>query len=165
MIIGAISLLIYLGIKKNNAPINLPKYLRWFDNADLYVGRDVSTYLKVIFSGWWSRYTWLAFRNPTNYFNYVYLGFVFKESFVYIKHNSEEDKIGDTSKEGFRHIELVNGDGKRYYEYYYIKKYWFNPKVCFRFRMGWKIKDNKNKEKDAVQYCLVIAPYKEYTGV
>jgi hypothetical protein len=50
----------------NIAP--LPTYLKWFDNADQYVGRDTSTYEQVVKSDWFNRYVWLAYRNPINAF-------------------------------------------------------------------------------------------------
>lgn len=165
MILGAILLLIFLPISHNRYPITLPFLLRWFDCADFYVGRDTSTYRKVVSLGWFSRYTWLAFRNPMNYFDYQYLGLKIKKPIQYLLYNPEESKVDNNKKEGLRHIELLNGDNKQYFEYFYIKKIPFWPTKCIRFRMGWKIKDNDHKEYDILQFCLVFNPFHPYTGV
>lgn len=129
----------------------LPVILRWFDNADLYIDRDTSTYLNVIKSGWFNRYCWLAFRNPCNYFGYKILGF--KSNF-----SIPRSPVGDSAGyvPGLFYIEHSG-----YYEYYYIKK-WSATK-CFRFRMGWKL--SNTDAGDWVQRVFVIQPYKSYTGV
>ena len=147
-VIGWVILLPTCLLSKEN---QLPSYLKWFDNADLYLGRDASTYLSVVSSGWWSRYVWLAFRNPCNYFGYKVLGFIASFS---VPRSSVGDSAGDVP--GLFHIEQSG-----YYEYYYIKK-WSSTK-CFRFRMGWKLSDTKSG--DWVERVFVIQPYKSYTGV
>ncbi len=160
MLLGMIVLLPYLPFSNSK---QLPYLLRWFDCADFYVGRDTGTYEGVVALGWWARYTWLAFRNPMNYFDYQYLGLHISTPIEYIRYNPEEDLIDNKNKEGLRYVEIVNGDGKTYYEYFYIKK--LSATKCFRFRMGWKIKDKDQYDGKVIQWCFVISPYYSYTGV
>lgn len=146
-IIGWFLLLPICYLSKSN---QLPHYLKWFDNADSYLGRDVTTYEVIISYGWFNRYLWLAFRNPCNYFGYKILGF---QATFSIPRSIVGDSINDIP--GFQNIETPP-----YYEYYYIKK-WSDTK-CFRFRMGWKLSDTK--PGDWVERVFVIQPYKSYSG-
>ncbi len=141
----------------------LPRLFRWWDNADLYTGRDTSVYRAVCAKGKWARYSWLVFRNPMNYFDYFYLGFVWTTTGVYVHYNPKNDDVGDGTRPGHRYIEVLLGN-ETYYEYYLIYKYPFAPHYCFRFRTGWKIGDNKNKKGSFTQWCLVLNPFMPYTG-
>lgn len=141
----------------------LPYLFRWFDCADFYVNRDTSTYIALVDSGSkWNRYTWLAFRNPINYFDYQYLGYKWTGQEVYTTYSSIEDTIGDGSFGGIRHIEVDSG----IYEYYYIKPYRIlNLSLCIRFRIGWKIKNMDNPTGKYSQWCLTFNPFQPYTGI
>jgi hypothetical protein len=160
-IIGAIILLPVCYLVKST---RLPYYLRWFDCADFYIGRDTSTYENIIKTGAWNRYTWLAWRNPTNYFEYVVLGVKVDYSLYLIETNDINGKVGDSTGDhaGYRYTEMALGD-KVIYEYSYIKKW--SDKTCLRFRMGYKIGSVKsNKLGSWIQQCLVLSPYKSYSG-
>jgi hypothetical protein len=165
-LVGAIILLIYLPFTSR---LQLPYLLKWFDCADFYIDRDVTTYLGVLAQGWWARYKWLAWRNPINYFEYIYLGIKVAPDHMYTVYNPEEEQVGDSTgdRPGLRYIELQQ-DNKTYYEYYYIVKYSLfanQEQKCFRFRLGWKISDKNNSIGSYIQHVLVVSPYKSYSGV
>lgn len=144
--------------KDTDRDYKLSKYIRFFDNADLYIDRDKSTYISIANEGFWSRYYWLAIRNPLNYFGYLYLGHQV-QSHLDDKTNGNF-AVGDTKDKcpGLLYNELDN-----IYEYYYIKK-WSENK-CLRFRMGWKISQPiLNPQGSYIQWVMVIQPYKDYAG-
>ena len=165
MLIGAIILpFVCPFISKDE--LQLPALFRWWDNADSYLNRDTSAYKTVCQAGWWSRYCYIAWRNPINYFDYLRMGLIWRGNEVYTTYNPDEDNIGDGFNQipGWRHIE-VNQNGKKYWEYYLIYVYPFNKKVCFRWRSGYKIKDKNNPTGTITQWCLVLSPWKEYDGL
>ncbi len=160
-VFGAFILLLYLpvhlklvkaGIKKS---IKLPYLLRWYDNADLYVDRNSSTYLAVFGSGYWNLYCWLAWRNPLNYFGYTILGII-------VPINLYNSNIGDGigQEPGFIQTEVVINE-KVYYEYYFIKK--LDTTHCIRIRIGYKL--NGKRKGDIAQWVFVISPYHSYNGI
>jgi hypothetical protein len=160
----------------------LPKILRWFDNADQYIGRDTSTYLAVRASGWFNNYCWLALRNPCNYFGYVVLGTLIKNSIPIIYENSTTffnntnpsslDSVGDVSYSGSQitDIELLPYN-EQIYEYYYVYRYkyissLFNTPLCLRVRIGYKIGDpNKLTIGEYIQQVFVVSPLHSFTGI
>lgn len=158
-LLGALLLLIYMPFAQSR--IQLPFMLRWFDCADLYSEFDRSpvTYLTTVLpNGWWTRYCWLAWRNPTNYFSYKYLSYkcTGKETYTILGNIDVGDSTGDMA--GFKYIIL--GD---IYEYSYIYKW--SSTTCFRFRMGYKIGNTENKPNSYIQGVFVISPYKSYSGL
>lgn len=170
MIAGWFILAILLLFIPNN-DTKLPALFRWFDNVDGYIGRDTSVFDAVCAQGWWARYCWMAWRNPINYFGYMYLGFQFTSGGKYLSVDPSQFNVGDTSQAGFRYIEYEQNDtsidaimlgGKIYYEYCYIKK-WSATK-CLRFRFGWKIVNNSNPIGSYCQWVFVFQPHKAYTG-
>lgn len=161
MIIGWLILPIIL-LFVSNTQYKLPALFRWWDCVDSYIGRDTSVYESICKKGYWARYTWLAFRNPINYFGYKVLGFQFDGTEMYFTYNPEEFDIGDTSKPGERKIELLKNE-KVYYEFYLIKK-WSQTK-CLRIRIGWKIKDNMNAIGSWCQWVFVFQFWKDYSGI
>lgn len=188
-LIGSIALLVYLPIHRKNNPIRqglpanvqmqLPKILRWFDNADIYpeIGRDYYTYTTIYMGSFWQHYTWLAWRNPINYFNYKYLGFRIPKSYKVIQRVQNPpsvNEIGDAHDciPGYYYVEIETDSGT-YYEYYYIFAYTSilgiyklaAPK-CFRFRMGWKLGQDKIFIQDEwVQDVFVISPVRSFRGL
>ena len=171
MLVGIIVLipLVALGYEIGKLPV----LFRWFDSADPFVGRNTEVIESVNTQGRKAIYNWLALRNPINYFNYKYLGFVWNNPEVktYTSYAESFDitkpfpDIGDSTGDapGFKYIE-VKQDGKTYYEYYYIKKY--NEKQCLRFRMGWKIGNPyQNNNGEIQQDVLVFQPLKSYSGI
>jgi len=136
----------------------LPTYLRWFDSADWYTGRDTEIIETISVEGFWTRYYWLAIRNPLNYFGYKVLGHKVIDNTKGIQ--SGTPNIGDTigHVSGYQYNTLDN-----IYEYYLIYKW--NRSKCLRFRMGWKISNGPdNKINSYIQWVMVIQPYKDYTG-
>ena len=171
-LVGAILLAVYLPIHREFYRDNLvnsmrlPSLLRWFDNADIYpeFKRDFTTYAKVFAGPLFTHYTWLAFRNPINYFSYKYMAMSWTGREQWIRYDIFEEDVGDAymDRPGLRYIEIEQ-DGKVFYEYYYIKR-WSATK-CFRFRMGWKVQDKRNGIGSKVQDVLVLSPYKSYAGI
>lgn len=160
MILGWLILpFVLLFVPKNQ--IRLPAVFKWFDSVDSYIGRDTSVYQSVCQQGYWARYTWIAFRNPINYVGYKVLGFQFNGTEMYYRYDPKQFDIGDTSREGFRSIEVMK-DKNFYYEYYWIKK-WSQTK-CLRIRIGWKIVNNLNPIGSWCQWVLVFQPWKDYSG-
>lgn len=148
-------------------PKPLPAFLRWFDNADQYIGRDTSVYFSVRDSGTANIYYWLAIRNPLNYFGYQVLGVTLSGTELQTLHTALDSiNVGDGTNdhEGLLYSEVKQED-KTYYEYYYIKKYAIFKQIkCFRFRLGHKFTEiSKNSEH--VQWCFIISPYHSYDGV
>jgi hypothetical protein len=138
----------------------LPTCLRWFDNADLYTGRDISVYKQVQETGLIYQYYWLALRNPLNYFGYFVLGYaVTQDLFDFNSNNNFE--VGDSQGKhaGFLYTELES-----IYEYYYIFKY--SSTHCFRFRMGHKIgRPDSNYKGSRIQYVFAVQPWKSFSGI
>lgn len=148
----------------------LPKYLKWFDNADYYVGRDYTAYTAVCESGWKARYIYLVWTNPTNYFGYVVLGFKISQSITFTESNQpistlQTTPVGDTTNPGYMHIEY-NIDNSVRYEYYYIKAYKiFGQERCFRMRIGHKLGlPTEMNIGDQIEQVFVISPFHSYTG-
>ena len=144
----------------------LPRIIRWFDNADQFIGRDTSTYQAVAESGWWNRYLWLAFRNPSNYFGYTVLGHKVKEKLSLVSYDADTaslpigDRVGENPGTEYT---VVNDAGTEVWQYHKIIK-WSDTK-CARFLIGWKIFDiEKNEVGSIIQWACTIQPYKDYTG-
>lgn len=150
--------------------IRLPNWLKWFDCADLYTDRDYSVYLEKYIGPTWDWYTWIAWRNPLNYFAYFNLGFILDKTTIVVKSEHPTDiAIGDATGQspGHFHIDLYQ-KGHNYYEYYSIIPYNFPGKgrVCFRFRMGWKLgRSSTWKDEEHVQWVFVISPVHSYDGI
>ncbi len=180
-IIGWVILLPILLVVKDN--LRLPVIFKWFDNADLWVGRNTETYEGIVKQGTWARYVWLAWRNPINYFGYAVMGYtVPAEGMPPVSEQIGVPGIGDHSKPGFYYIELtwiekhlifnplsvLNTNSltevevaKRIYEYYYVHQW--SADRCLRFRMGHKIGAiERNKPGSTMQYVSVIQPYKDF---
>lgn len=146
----------------------LPTYLKWFDGADQYIGRNTEVYDQVMASNIWTKYCWLCWRNPTNYFNYTVLGFKIKLRNIDWSNSYEEGdpEVGDSTGDHFGYFygQIQDFDGHVYYEYYTIIK-WSDTK-CFRFRMGHKLGQlDKMKDGEWVQDVFVIQPYRSYNGI
>ncbi len=184
-LIGIILLAIYLPIhfqlikRGLRSSVKLPIFLRWYDNADQYIGRDTSTYLQVFGSGLYNLYCWLAFRNPLNYFGYKVLGLqILDENTSGTEHQtlgvsdldqatlgalSVGDGYGDI--DGFRFTEITTS-GRTYYEYYWIKKFSFKGLLyCIRFRLGYKIKGIRFLEMNQYIQQVIVLQIKKYEGV
>jgi hypothetical protein len=135
----------------------LPRAVRYFDSADPFTGRDVSVITHVNTLGYWAKYTWLAWRNPCNYYGYMVSGYQFTGTESYTE--AEGLDVGDSTDDvpGFKHIELSTGP----YEYSYVKR--IGEAACFYFRMGHKIGDLKNMPGEYCQKVFNIS-YRSYSG-
>lgn len=156
-------LLVPLGIALSTEQQKLPYLFRWFDNADLYVGRDTSSYLAVIQRGFLYRWYWLSIRNPVDYFSYKYLSITLPQGQISVLPIGDSlFKVGDGDNEGLLAIEyLVNNE--IYYEYYFIKK--LTATKCFRFRMGWKFGvPSEIRSGEIVDEVFSCTPWHSYTG-
>lgn len=156
-----IGIVILYPFMKNAVIGHFPAYLRWFDSADTYVGRDVTTITLKNNESQWNKYWWVAIRNPINYFTYKYLSFDWKDVTILRLGNFN---VGDSRNKvpGICYTEVFS-DGDVYYEYYVIVK--FNENWCFRFRMGYKIGDPETNALGTIQQqVLVLQPVKSYTG-
>jgi len=156
----------------------LPRIFRYFDSADPFVGRDTSVIDSVSQLGWWAKYSWLAWRNPINYFEYTVLGFQFSAHFFAIL----TDSPPETSHDGIRIAEVGTSTGSVpgffqaeiqldkdiYYEYYWVYKYQLSvlKGKCFRFRIGHKIgHPRQNRQGSWCQHVLTINPFATYYGI
>lgn len=164
-LVGAIVVGIYLLIDPTCK--KLPTYLKWFDGADQYVGRNTDVYVRIMSDTMSVKYVWLCWRNPINYFSYSYLGFQvnLRDIDKTRSYEAGDPEVGDSTgdHEGLFYVEVVDFDSNVYYEYYYIKKW--TATTCFRFRCGWKIGSLAAlKDGEYVQDVLVCQPYKSYSG-
>lgn len=162
MIAGAILLLFVCLFMPNNR-IKLPYIFRFWDIVDGWIGRDTSVIQKIYAEGWWSRYTYCAWRNPVNYFDYFYLGLNWNGSEEYTLYDPAEDDINTGNQQGYRHIEVMQGD-KSYYEYCLVWVYPFAKPRCLYFRFGWKIVNKDNPAGSVSQWVLTINPFCTFTG-
>lgn len=125
-----------------------PAWLKWFDSADHWIGRNTETYDHVIAEGFWSRWAWLSLRNPCNYFGYTVLGFKVIDRISLIDHGVR----------GHMHWSTWNVDGKLYYEYD-MERPWSATK-CFRMRIGYKLGNiGSTNIGDWCQGVFRIQPY------
>lgn len=163
-LLGAIVLIPLCAVYKIG---QLPRAFRFFDSADPFVGRDTSvidcinaTPEKSPYfwkNGYITRYNWLAWRNPINYFSYKYLGYTFtgRESYDIIGSLDVGDSTG--KHEGLKIINLSTG----VYEYLYVKK--VGDKACIYLRMGWKIVNMQNRPGSFCQKVFTVS-YRSYSG-
>lgn len=167
MLLGIIMVAIAL-LFVSDTEYKFPRIFKWWDNADVWIGRDSRAYQAICAQGKWARYQWLVFRNPMNYFDYQYLGLHWNGHEIYTHYNPKDDDVGDDGRAGFRYIEVVQPCPcgceyfHTYYEYYWIYQYPFAKNVCFRYRLGWKIANNKNEKGTTSQWVFVISPWKSF---
>lgn len=181
---GSIILGIYFLI--NPVTIKLPLWLRWFDGADQYFGRDTSVYDAIMKESAWQKYIWLAWRNPLNYFGYKYLGINISDKVQIVLDsrtaNNSSLQVGDgvnkcsgtvyteiairDSIYGGWSQKLVRVNESKYFEYYKIVKYnFFGSTKCVRIRIGWKIGQDRPIQSGPCQWVFVISPFHSYDGV
>ena len=185
-LLGIVILPFVLVFLKRDA-LQLPKLFRFFDNYESYYMDHGSTALDGL-SGpnyyrernsidlendpWykivWYRYNWLALRNPTNYFQYMYLGAKINYS------NTEEYKyllkdLEGNEKKYWEHDIHIHGgvekitvrlkNGKFYFGYYKIIPYGKNGKGL-RIRVGHKIQEwPKLEKRPRTQWVFTINPF------
>ena len=132
----------------------LPKSVRWFDNHEIYfknkdldglAGPDYYREPRGIYPfgphKYWKllyyRYTWLAFRNPVNYFQYKVLGQPLEGEMV-LEETGTYEIDARYGQYGTHRATLKDFDGKVLaWEYYTVQPLFW--RFSLRFRMGWKI--------------------------
>lgn len=170
----------------------LPKFLRWFDvgdEIDKKYGLNGDLGYKVLFFGGfrvvekpWDiyrlRFTWLALRNPINYFQHNVLGIKSNTlvasgtetdiPYGILDHRDASPNVGDYPGQTFgtRHTTAILNNGRIIREYYKIWLWPFNSDKCIRIRIGYKLGDDPlNQPRDTIQWCFVIQPWKTYLGM
>lgn len=96
------------------------------------------------------RLTWLALRNPANYFQHNVLGVktsdlkqvIRFDNFIFSEGRKDDDlEVGDypSHYQGIRNQEVELKDGSKAWEYYIVKNYSFWKGRAFRARIGYKL--------------------------
>lgn len=157
---------------------SLPKAFRWWDNGETYfkpedepdgllgpiywrskrglLDQDKLSFGKL----WWERFNWLALRNPADYFGYK-IGLAVNKKLILAK-SAGNSNVGDHkwSARGRYWQVVINGDGKKYWEYYRVSKY---PLIeyALRIRWGWKIsRYAKHRDGRVIPFVFSITPFK-----
>lgn len=180
IIIVPIELLFHLKDTRTINCLDQRLFFKWFDNGDELdrkygLNGDIGYQNskgnpKTPFKLYLSRLTWLAFRNPVNYFQYNILGVKVKYLGEVILHDNyiqrlKQDnaflEVSDWSEAGKRKVETSTG----FWEYYIVYKYPFNHKKCFRARIGHKLGHFPLiQPRSTVQWVCAIQPWKDYRG-
>jgi hypothetical protein len=165
----------------------LPEAFRWFDNAEIPLklgaqddGLAGPKYYRVPYLNslpsfipysvrlFIVRYTWLALRNPINYFQHKTLGFHIEDSPISATITEEYNpkvgnKTGDVS--GSSYLE-VTYRGKIYWELYIVRQYKFLKDKCFRARIGYAIdKPSECTPGSYKRWVFTVTPFMKYEGV
>lgn len=156
---------------------SLPKWLKWFDNADEdgLIGdipnQERNKARGIDPTGYLAKLLWLGFRNNLNYFKYRVLGLktsdIVRYTAIVEKTDVPGEFVGDYRSGGIRFIEVELKNGARRYEYYIIWPYHlFNQSLCFRARFGWKLghPDEPNKQRPYYEWACTINPFCPYRG-
>ncbi len=169
-LLGMVVLAVVLPFIKREA-VQLPKFVRWFDNYESYylahnasdldglIGPDY--YLadnkidtSTAFKLFKARYNWLAIRNPLNYFQYMYLGAEVDEKPLLLT-VAPPLMLDIDAEGGSEYAQTIDG---KYYEYYYIIPYKRFPGKALRLRWGHKI-TSRRKLSGREQFVFVISPW------
>lgn len=149
----------------------LPKLFRWWDNHERYFegnksddGLSGPDYIRNTWAqpcGWLARFTWLALRNPANYFQYQVLGRIRHAQYDIIKAEGDLN-VGthEWNTRGYYYQEVLNGREKLWelYIVYPLYRQWH-----FRLRAGWKVGGafSKREPGDSLQWVFAITPFKK----
>jgi hypothetical protein len=115
------------------------------------------------FERWVNRWRWL-WRNSFYGFAFDVKGFTVEYCWDYSV-KGDEAVSNRPLHEGLVRRYFVNGDGdgKRYFQFYYVKKW--TPKRCIRINLGWKLW-GEITEGRKIQYVFSISPFNSWsTGV
>ena len=181
-LLGMVILLLVLPFVPTDREI-LPKMFRWFDNAEIPLGigsKDDGLAGPAYYRGPYLfslrklpypialfivRYTWLALRNPINYFQHKVVGVHITHLFTANLSKYDEgvgNKEGD--HEGTSYLE-INMDNKTIWELYIVKKYKWLPNKCFRLRIGWALdKPSECTIGSYKRWVFTITPFMSYEG-
>lgn len=143
----------------------LPRGLWWFQTPDNPLDGDIGWINEhrpynpeqSKFQRWVNRWRWL-WRNSFYGFGYSVKGFSVKPGFKY-------SAIGDEAVSnrpyhaGLVRRYLRNGDGKRYFQFYYVRAW--TKKRCIRVNLGWKLWGPMTEGR-RVQYVFSISPFNSW---
>ena len=131
--------------------VRLPSWAVWWDNP--YDGALGDT------RGWWanhcaqtsgktvdafgSMWTWLALRNPANYFSRQVVGCDVADCVIEVLAGQEKVEA-DQGLPRWQFLLATNSKGKTYYRLFMEFPYPFAPQHLFMLDMGWKIKLSHN---------------------
>lgn len=143
----------------------LPKWLWWFQTPDYSLDGDGGWRREHMpfkfesnkFQRWVNRWRWL-WRNATYGFSYNVKGFKIKPNYVYWSIGDE--KVSNRPLcEGLVKRYLINGDGRKYFQWYYVKAW--SKKRCWRINIGWKLWGKLEPGKQ-IQYVCSPSPLNSY---
>jgi hypothetical protein len=137
--------------------VRMPKWLLWYDNINDGLTGDkrgwYDNYCKERFGkpgeSFIGMYWWAAIRNPNNYFNRYVTGVdVSRCTFEKLAGNTDD---WDEDKDCYIFIKATDKyNGKKYYQFAFTKKWWFNKNKAIIGRFGWKIElHHQNISEDA----------------
>ena len=157
------------------ALVRLPAWLRPWDNEfDGMLGDK---------RGWWnnnrlvgsgedcrtfrSMFLWGAIRNPANYFSRRTAGCDVSQCVITKKYG--DDYVVEQS--GVRCWHLLSAesiDGTRYFRFFCVLPWWFNPDKAFEIDLGWKIKLSHNGTTEQAEpqdrfkgIVMLVTPWKD----
>ena len=151
----------------------LPDAFAWFDNHEIRLkqgsmddGLAGPAYYRddmvKKYGLYLTRYIWLAFRNPVNYFQYSVLGFLVDRTtkFDVTKYGPQVgNQEGD--KAGLSVLVATDSDGESTADIYYVVK--LTKARCLRIRIGHKLKDPSETKPYIAQYVCTFN-LAEYLG-
>lgn len=120
----------------------LPAWAGWWDEYDYGVDGDGGWQGPSHANGHQSEYKWRVlwlWRNRVNTFSKLVQGFP-SSDVVSLRYEGDVKTSNRPGCSGFLKIEATLKDGRRRFEYYYVRQWW-NTSVCTRIRIGWKLKD------------------------
>lgn len=187
--IALLAIVIPLWNKEN---VKLPWFVRWFDLADNYpeFNRTNITYVRDILPlSKWQIYSYIALRNPTNYFSYKYLSkkvpdhgdvlvsafcinyqdSTYRDVFLDCRYGRNKLKevddnyvdIGDRAQPGWSYVEIKDGRSGDVLAYEYYLVYRYLSTKCVRIRIGYKLGGDAGS---FMQEVFVISPFHTYYG-
>ena len=160
ILIGIPVLAIVLLFVKRDA-VRLPSAFKWWDNHDSY-GKPEKNPPDGLSGNptkndWWSRFYWLALRNPLNYFQYRKLGFQHPIPVAHQYYNNGIAYPDGVVQDLFMH-KRYKINGKDYFEIFYIKT--FGSSRYLRLRIGWKIEQFNYMSPDR-QWVFSLTPFRK----
>lgn len=130
----------------------------WGNNEDGINGYRTVSHFKGDPSGFYSRYMWLAFRNPVHNYK-LSLGKVVNPKETNTKKLIGDIKTSDIGHPGFLYQELSDGS----WQLYWIKRY---GSKCIRLNVGYKIFDKmKYGNIFKAQWVLSFSPFHPFRDI
>lgn len=152
MVIGWFVVPVALLFEKDD---QLPRWAWLWGNADH--GNDGDNFwLKLETDGhigFWDKYSWLAFRNPTFNSSKYLISFIA---------SGNQATIGNRNVARDREAGFFYTRDRWAWDIQLVRPYKSKPHKCFHFRAGWKL--NRKTAGEHCQFVFMISPYKTYTG-